>query len=81
MFFGRSNKPPKMHDPIGDHDVALPKISPGLICEPRQDGRTDAAIREGILGGDGRSRGQRLDEIGTADDSGEFAILAESERA
>ena len=82
MLLGRSDETPKMHHLVGDDDVALAEIGPGLFGQPGEDGVPDVPVGLRILGRRlkaGLRRGERLNEIGAADDSDQLAVLDESE--
>ena len=64
-----------MHDSVTDGNIAATEIGPRLLAQPSQQFEPDLAIGFAILVDMANNRGQRLDQIGAADDPDELTVL------
>jgi len=64
-----------MYDAIVDRDIAATKIGPGLFSQPGKQFEPDLSVRFIMPVYTANYRGERLDQIGAADDADELAVL------
>ena len=62
-----------MHQAVADCDVAAPEIGPRLLLQPGKQVEPDLAVRLVVLVDASNHRGERLNQIGAADDADELA--------